>query len=222
MRILQVIHQFPPYSSQGSEVYCFNLAKQLRESEDVRVFHISNAAGTWRRRLSRETYAGIPTYHCVDLAEYARVATWPNTFLRKSFQSVLNEFAPQVVHLHNFVSLGDDLASMARESGAAIVYTLHDFGLICPNTLLFKTDGKLCLKDDADFFQDCCPVLIRTAAGERKPWTAQLPSLARWRLFGQQFPTLHSRYTLPGWEASSKWAMLSMPTYLRQASRVVF
>jgi glycosyltransferase involved in cell wall biosynthesis len=188
MRILQVIHQFPPYSSQGSEIYCRNLSKQLSETEDVRVFHISPTAGRWSRRLARESHAGLSTYHCVDGGEYSRLAAWPNAFLRKSFKTVLDEFDPQVVHFHNYLSLGDDLVSMARSKGTSVVFTLHDFGLICPNTFLFRTDGKLCTKDTSDFFQDCCPTLIRTTDRNDSPWNTKIPSLARWRLFARQHP----------------------------------
>jgi Glycosyltransferase Family 4 len=163
LRILQVIHQFPPYSSQGSEVYCYNLSRQLCETDDVRVFHLANVKCRWPRRLSLENQDGLPIYHCVDGAEYSRLAAWPNTFLRAQFQSVLDEFAPEIVHFHNFLSLGDDLVTMARAGGARVAYTLHDYGLICPNKLLLRTDSKLCSKEDGNFFQDCCPRFIRTS-----------------------------------------------------------
>jgi glycosyltransferase involved in cell wall biosynthesis len=188
MRILQVIHQFPPHSSQGSEVYCHNLSRQLNQTDEVRVFHISNSARRWRRRLLGDTDGGLQTYHCIDWGEYARLADWPNEFLRRSFESVLKEFAPQIVHFHNFLGLGDDLASTARGSGAAVVYTLHDYGLVCPNTLLLRDDGMLCDKQSADFFQHCCPTLIRTDGRLARRWIARLPSLARWRLYTQQLP----------------------------------
>jgi len=137
-------------------------------------------------------------YHCVDGAEYSRLAAWPNLFLRERFQSALDEFRPQVVHFHNFLSLGDDLVSMARASGSRVVYTLHDFGLICPNTLLLREDRKLCQKEDSDFFQDCCPTLIRISRGHRgaAPWFSRAPSLARWRLYGEQYPDPRFRFWL--------------------------
>jgi glycosyltransferase involved in cell wall biosynthesis len=188
VRILQVIHQFPPHSSQGSEVYCYTLARQLHASDDVGVFHISNTSRRWLRRLHRALHEGLAIYHCVDRGEYARLAEWPNVFLRDSFEAVLDEFRPEVVHFHNYLSLGDDLVSAARCRGAAVVYTLHDYGLICPNALLLRDDGKLCGKANADFFEACCPTSIRTTGWERQtsPWRARMPSLARWRLFARQ------------------------------------
>jgi glycosyltransferase involved in cell wall biosynthesis len=171
-------------------VYCFHLSRQLNLTDHVRVFHVANGKRPWYRRLDHETYDDLAVYHCVDGSEYSRLAAWPNLFLRGRFQSVLDDFAPEIVHFHNFLSLGDDLVSMAHASGARVVYTLHDFGLICPNRLLLRRDRKLCLKEDGNFFQDCCPFLIRTSGRPRRtaPWFARVPSLARWRLYGEQYP----------------------------------
>lgn len=169
------------------------------------MFHVSNTPRRRPRRLDRSTYEGLPVYHCVDGGEYSRVADWPNGFLRKQFQIVLGEWAPQIVHFHNFVSLGDDLVGMARASGAAVVYTLHDFGLICPNTFLLRSDGKLCGKADADFFQDCCPDLIRTAGGRLPALAAGLPSLARWRLYANQHPRPAIRAALRAAVGVAEW-----------------
>jgi len=189
LRILQVIHQFPPFSSQGSEVYCDSLSRELARTEDIRVFHMSNVSRDWWRRLRRETIRDLATYHCIDGSAYARLADWPNHFLRRSFSAVLDDFRPDIVHFHHFLSLGDDLVTLARASGAAVVYTLHDYSLICPNALLLRDDGALCAKQDADFFQDCCPVLIRANVSRHtRPWTARLPSLARWQLYARRNP----------------------------------
>jgi glycosyltransferase involved in cell wall biosynthesis len=139
--------------------------------------------------MRRQTIRGLPTYHCIDGAEYARLADWPNHFLRRSFAAALDDFRPDIVHFHHFLSLGDDLVTLARTSGAAVFYTLHDYGLICPNTLLLRDDGVLCAKQNADFFQDCCPVFIRTTGPRGKPpWAARFPSLARWQLYARQTP----------------------------------
>jgi len=138
------------------------------------------------RRLDRITIDGLPTYHCVDGGEYARVAAWPNRFLREQFQTVLDDLNPQIIHFHNYISLGDDLVTMARAK-SAVVYTLHDYGLICPNNLLVRTDGQLCGKATPDFFQDCCPELIRTTGRLPASVSTRVPSLARWRRYaGQQ------------------------------------
>lgn len=184
MRILQVIHQFPPFSSQGSEVYCLHLAGALAAGgDDVGVFHLSNTTPRTPRRLVRGVEGALRTFHCVDDGQYSRLADWPNTFLQSCFTRTLDEFAPDVVHFHNYLSLGDDLVGLARARGSAVVYTLHDYGLICPNNLLLRSDGHLCGKSDPDFFQDCCPLTIRCSGGRVPPLARRLPPLFRWQQF---------------------------------------
>ena len=57
MRVLQVIHQFPPFSSQGSEMHCLQLARALAANGDeVGVFHISTPA-----RVTRLASFGVMT-----------------------------------------------------------------------------------------------------------------------------------------------------------------
>jgi glycosyltransferase involved in cell wall biosynthesis len=186
MRILQLNHQYPPFSRQGSELHCLQLTTSLAKTDDVAVFHISDVKNRRPRRLEQSAPDGFPVFHCIDGGHYARQADWTNPFLIEQFQKVLDDWRPDIVHFHNYLSLGDALPSRARQWGATVVYTLHDYGLICPNHLLLRTDGQLCGKCRGDFFQDCCPENLRTAGG-RRPWLRHRgPSLARWRKFAAQ------------------------------------
>lgn len=199
MRILQVIHQFPPFSSQGSEVHCHQLAAALAATGDeVGVFHLSNLVPRGPRRLVRGVEGHLKTFHCIDDAQYSRVADWPNPFLQSCFAQALSEFAPDVVHFHNYLSLGDDLVGLARTAGSAVVYTLHDYGLICPNNLLLRGDGHLCGKHSPDFFQDCCPVTIRSSGGTVPPVARRLPPLFRWQQFAANQTGAITRVALEG------------------------
>ena len=189
MRILQVIHQFPPYSSQGSETYCLELSKSLINAGDsVAVFHISKTKPRRPKRVDEGQIDGVKTYHCIETGEYGRLANWSNPYLQSSFRNVLKIFRPDVVHFHNFLSLADDLIGMAKTMGVAVVYTLHDYGLICPNALLLREDMTLCEKNSPDFFDVCCPAMVRISHGNRSKFAANVPPLARLRLFANNQP----------------------------------
>lgn len=184
MRILQAIHQFPPFSTQGSEMHCLQLSRALSTGGDtVAVFHISNTSPRHPPRVEEGREGALRLFHCIDDGHYSRIAEWPNAFLQKSFRHVLAQFAPDIVHFHNYLSLGDDLVGIARSTGVGVVYTLHDYGLICPNNLLLRSDGSLCGKNDPDFFQDCCPQTIRCARGLAPGLARRLPPLFRWQQY---------------------------------------
>jgi len=66
---------------------------------------------------------------------------------RKSYEAMraaVREHRAQVVHFHNTFPLISPAAyTAARDEGAAVVQTLHNFRLLCPNAVFFR-DGKVC------------------------------------------------------------------------------
>lgn len=53
--------------------------------------------------------------------------------VRKCFKRILDEFRPDIVHLHNIHSyLSPVLAEMAHARGIRVVWTLHDYKPVCP------------------------------------------------------------------------------------------
>ena len=56
----------------------------------------------------------------------------------------LARFHPDVMHVHNFFPLfSPSIYSAAHEAGVAVVQTLHNYRLVCPNALFFR-DGHVC------------------------------------------------------------------------------
>lgn len=65
--------------------------------------------------------------------------------VRRAFGRVLDEFRPDVVHLHNIHSyLSPALAEEARQRGIRTVWTLHDYKLICPAYSCRRPGGEIC------------------------------------------------------------------------------
>jgi glycosyltransferase involved in cell wall biosynthesis len=63
---------------------------------------------------------------------------------RAGIESVLKEFRPDVIHLHNiYHQLSPSLLRPIRREGIPAVMTLHDYKLACP-TYLFLANGELC------------------------------------------------------------------------------
>ena len=51
----------------------------------------------------------------------------------KSFEAVLDDFKPDVIHLHNIHSyLSPVVGELAHKRGIRVVWTLHDYKLLCP------------------------------------------------------------------------------------------
>ncbi len=70
--------------------------------------------------------------------------------VRSSFTQLLDDFKPDVVHLHNIhTQLSPAIAEIAHERGIRVVWTLHDTKLVCPCYTCMR-DGKWCEECFAD------------------------------------------------------------------------
>ncbi|MBQ1798409.1 MAG: glycosyltransferase family 4 protein [Muribaculaceae bacterium] len=75
------------------------------------------------------------------------------------FKRLLHDFAPDVVHLHNIHSyISPVVAQLAHEAGCRVVWTLHDYKLLCPSYAC-QRDGKpceLCFHDKSHVVRTRC------------------------------------------------------------------
>ena len=137
MKIL-LVHNF--YQQPGGEDEVFRTEYDLLRTSDhdVHQFTLHNDA-------------------CVDMTrlELARATVW-NAKAAAEIRALVEDHHFDIVHFHNTFPLVSPAAySAARSEGAAIVQTLHNFRLLCPNGLFFR-DGKPC--------EEC--------VGKTPPWPA--------------------------------------------------
>ena len=79
----------------------------------------------------------------VQAARLAAGTVWSRAAARRVARAVA-EHRPEVVHIHNTFPLASpSVYRAARSAGAAVVQTLHNFRLVCPNALLYR-DGHVC------------------------------------------------------------------------------
>lgn len=63
----------------------------------------------------------------------------------RAARKVLDDFRPDVVHLHNVHSyLSPVIGELAHRRGIRVVWTLHDYKLICPAYSFRRPDGTIC------------------------------------------------------------------------------
>lgn len=65
--------------------------------------------------------------------------------VKKKFTQLLSDFKPDVVHLHNIHSqLSPIVAKIAYEKGIPVVWTLHDYKLLCPRYDCLRNGETVC------------------------------------------------------------------------------
>lgn len=148
MRILLVVHGFPPSSMGGTEIYASTLARALSERRhEVLV-------------LAREGRPDLPEYHVRrDRLESVPIVRVNNTFrnvtsFEQTYQDanvdqiarhVLDEFRPDIVHVHHLTCLSNGIVGVCATSGIPVVLTLHDYWLFCHRGQLLDLAFNRCL-----------------------------------------------------------------------------
>jgi glycosyltransferase involved in cell wall biosynthesis/MoaA/NifB/PqqE/SkfB family radical SAM enzyme len=146
MKILQVIHGYPPQYMAGSEVYTWNLSRHLTGSHQVSVFtRIENPyAAPYRTTDSLEDGVFVRR-----LNKPGRDYTFRDKYLDhrvdEAFRAMLRKTKPDVVHFGHLSHLSTQLPAIARaEFGIPTVLTIHDFWMYCFRGQLVRPDGGLC------------------------------------------------------------------------------
>lgn len=141
------------YPKGGAETYVFKLGEMLTEKgHEVQYFGLDNP----------ENIVGNNAQSYVSDMDFAKgiVKNLKAPFkiiysreARKKIRKVLKDFNPDIVHLNNIqfhltpsIILEANKHRKKTKSNLKIIYTAHDYQLICPSHGLFDTDIRVCEK----------------------------------------------------------------------------
>jgi len=151
MRILKIIHGYPPRYNAGSEVYSRTLCAELSKRHEVHVFTREENLFLPDGGVRQERDALHPNIE-LHIVNAARTGTnYNNTPINTAFARVVDDVRPDVAHIGhlNHLSLGimDELA----EREIPVVFTLHDFWLMCLRGQFIQIEPS----DNGDVFPLC-------------------------------------------------------------------
>jgi len=190
MRILLASQAFPPSSLAGVEVYTLRLANALLDlGHEVRVFtavhDLAAAPGSSRQRL----HEGLVIHEVVNVHHRGTLeSTYDDPEIDAAARLLILEFKPDVVHLQHLLNLSAGIVAVARQAGARVLYTLHDYWLSCPRDgLRQRADLELCVAMD----HDTCAACLRDSPYLVPAAQRGLASVARRAGLGRQLHRLH-------------------------------
>ena len=147
MRILLVNKYF--YRKGGAETYFFALAEGLKAlGHEVAFFsmkHPNNEPSYWSKYfVSEKDYVGeISAFKKVQEA-----STLIYSFeAKRKFDALLEEFKPDIIHMNNVhrqLTLSILDASHLKKHHVPVVYTAHDYILLCPAYTMVNGRGEVC------------------------------------------------------------------------------
>lgn len=147
MRILLVNKYF--YRKGGAETYFFALAEGLKAlGHEVAFFsmkHPNNEQSYWNKYfVSEKDYVGeISAFKKVQEA-----STLIYSFeAKRKFEALLEEFKPDIIHMNNVhrqLTLSILDAPYLKKHHVPVVYTAHDYILLCPAYTMVNGRGEVC------------------------------------------------------------------------------
>ena len=132
------------YRRGGDCIYMLNLEQLLKtHGHDVAVFAMDypeNIETEWKRYFPNE----IKFTSGVGMLE-----TFMRMFglgeVKRKFNSLLNDFKPDVVHLNNIhTQLSPVIARLAHKRRTKVIWTLHDYKLLCPRYDCLRNGNEVC------------------------------------------------------------------------------
>jgi len=157
MKILQVIHGYPPYYMAGSEVYTHNLVKELSKKAEIAVFSRIEDPFEPSYSIITEDMDRAQVYRInKPQRDYSLEDKYLDERMDKAFRNVMSTFEPDIVHFGHLSHLSTNLPSIVKdEFGLPVVFTLHDFWLGCFRGQLVNHTGMICYGPSVDSCLQC-------------------------------------------------------------------
>lgn len=191
MNILHFSLGIPPYRSGGSTRYSFDLMQYQAQSPENRVALLSPGPQRFlgRSRLSRRPdFGGVqaleidspsPVPLLDGVRDPKRILNPTSAALLDELARFLDEFRPDVAHLHTLMGLPQGLLEQLRARGTKIFFTTHDYYGICPKTVLVDHSGTPCSGPS----RDKCEICNRSAPGWHRTFLHSRRELHRFKGF---------------------------------------
>jgi Glycosyltransferase len=181
MRILHIVHQYPPDKIGGAELYTQAISRALtRRGHAVAVFYRRDAPG---RGLQHRAEDGVDVYAVWDgQAGPARrfLYTFRNPWIHRALIRVLDEFHPDVIHIQHLMGLPVLSVNAFRQRALPFIITLRDFWWFCLNAqLLTNYSGEVCV---GPRYWNCARCMLARVGFPRLwPTIPFLAGLSAWR-----------------------------------------
>ena len=183
MRVLKVIHGFPPFYMAGSEIYSYNLVRELAKKHEVNVF--TRIESQFRPLYSTEE-DNIGNFNIFRVIKPPRDYTFRAKYIDHTldmiYEDYLKRIDPDVVHIGHLSHLSTNIVSITKKLGYPIVFTLHDYWMICLRGQLITDRYELCTGPTPEKCQKCFRLYFLSehkGKNEVKRWMDHLQDIVR-------------------------------------------
>ena len=159
MHVLKIIHGYPPNYNAGSEVYSQSIVNELAKTNKVTVFTREENDYEPDFKFRKETRNNI-NFVYVNMARGKD--EYNHEILNRRFAELISEIKPDIAHIGHLNHLSTGIVDILKEAEIPMIYTLHDFWLMCPRGQFLQRnfDGrnryKICDKQEDNKCANTC------------------------------------------------------------------
>ncbi|MGE0639775.1 MAG: glycosyltransferase [Thermoanaerobaculia bacterium] len=179
LRVLHVVHGWPPWNYAGTELYAARLARAQAATMEVAAFG----------RIHEPARANESTIDFEDRGvrlrlvqnDFSQRLPWErnalaNPRIEAAFDRFLNDVAPDIVHVHHLAGHSLRLPRAAARRGIPVVWQIQDWWHACARANLMHADRHLCAGPGLVRCGRCLPM---TGVPPRTVWNPALHLLRR-------------------------------------------
>lgn len=148
MRVVQVSAHYPPNFVSGGTLVPQRVARGMAARGHESWVYAGHLDAT-REPLSAwsetdETGVGIRWVVTTPWTGWSDPRNSDNPEVTEDFRAWSTDLRPDLVHIHSLQTLGGGVVEAAKETGAAVVVTMHDFWWSCARQFLVDRDVRPC------------------------------------------------------------------------------
>lgn len=141
MHILKIIHGYPPNYNAGSEVYSQSICNELSKHHRVSVFTREENPYSPDFVIRHQNTSVNLNFYFVNNPQGKD--GYRHKELDDNFSKLISDIKPDIAHIGHLNHLSTGLVDELNKQSIPIVFTLHDFWLMCPRgQFLTRSIGK--------------------------------------------------------------------------------
>lgn len=155
MKICRILKGYWPFPLGGADIYAGKISQELaKQGNEEVVISINPTKGDsienfGKVKIYRFYPFNVSTFHSIGKESIIKKGMWTlldiySLYSYKKIKTILKKENPNVVHLHTPVDVTLSAVHAVKSLGLPLVYTLHDYFLMCRRFTLLHGNGKMC------------------------------------------------------------------------------
>jgi glycosyltransferase involved in cell wall biosynthesis len=130
MRILKIIHGYPPLYNAGSEVYSQSISNELSKKNELIIF--TREENPYEQDFIIRTEKKHNNLTIYFINKRIDRDNYKNENIDNKFAEIIQKNKPDIAHIGHLNHLSTGIIDELKKQNIPIIFTLHDFWLMCP------------------------------------------------------------------------------------------